>query len=123
MGLLNRLRPEPTTLRTPDRIIEPPKTALSVARTLSTQPNTIEVAKCPQCLDTSFWLPIGSNHPMCLVCSPPTSLSLVAKQYFFDDWGNVWRVDKNQNGSESYVRETFEPGSLDVYECGQWETH
>lgn len=111
MGVLTQLQPtipRPSTLAIAMDLVATPLPAEPI--------RTADPVKCPQCLDTSFWLPIGSREPLCFVCRPPVSLALVAKQYFFDDWGNLWRVEKNQDGSESYVRESFEPGSPDVYE-------
>jgi hypothetical protein len=40
---------------------------------------------------------------------------MVAKQFFFDDWNNIWRVEKNSDGSESFIRETFELASPDTF--------
>lgn len=114
MGLLTQLQP-PIATALPVR-----KAALDIAKELASTPKQTQpiqskrLTKCLKCLNASFWLPIGSSQPICSVCSPAASLALVAKQYFFDDWNNVWRVDRNQDGSESYVRETFEPGSPDV---------
>jgi hypothetical protein len=122
MGVLTQLQPPPSTAL-PTR-----KSALQIATELASKPLTapkpveliesVEPTKCPQCLDTSWWLPIGLGGPICFRCKPPTSLALVAKQYFFDDWGNSWTVEKNQDGSISYIRETFELGSPDVKAVG-----
>jgi len=40
---------------------------------------------------------------------------MVAKQFFFDDWNNIWRAEKNSDGSESFIRETFELASPDTF--------
>jgi hypothetical protein len=104
MGVLSQLKP----------------TALDVAKGLALTPKPAEAIRvkrsfeCPQCQDTSFWKPIGAGLPICFVCSPPPTLAMVAKQFFFDDWKNIWRVDRNQDGSQSFIRETFEKGSPDV---------
>jgi len=93
---------------------EPPKTALSLAQSLVVTPQPSKQSKCVQCLDSSFWLPIGSSEPICFLCRPPSTPTLVAKQFFFDDWGNTWIAQVNPDGSESFIRETFEKGSPDV---------
>jgi hypothetical protein len=114
MGVLNQLRPATATV---EMVTKPRQSALSLAIELSSKPKPTEPAthhQCQACGSVCWWIPIGSGKPLCLSCSPPSGLAMVAKQYFFDDWKNIWRVDRNKDGTDSYVRETFEEGSPDA---------
>lgn len=93
---------------------QPPKMASVVVETPNLTQQPSKQTKCGKCLNSEFWMPIGSTEPICLRCQPPSTSTLVAKQFFFDDWGNTWIAQVNLDGSESFIRETFEKGSPDV---------
>jgi len=105
MGLLTQLQPLIQPIQPPRKSALDIATELATATKLAATPRPADQTKCPNCHDTSFWLPVGSKTPMCLTCSPAPSQALVAKEFFYDDLGGKWKVERNPDGTESYAKE------------------
>ncbi len=64
----------------------------------------VDETVCLACGDREWWIPRGVVEPRCWHCEPPSSPSLVAQHYFFDDYGVRFLV-LFCNGREEWVRQ------------------